>query len=431
MLGKRLDGVTVSYGFAHLGKISFWYASEMLLAYYLTEICGLPPAQMALILASSLLLSAAADLAVARLLQHRLDGPGPAVRLQMLGAGAAAGALLALFLGIQVPLEWRLAYGLLFAAAFRLGYVVLDLPQNVLMSMATDDAASRARLASLRLAMSSAGALLVSGAQVPLMSRQIAVPVAARFVMLAVLLAALAFAGAYALHRAVEAHVRAMPVPPSLVAERPSGMRLPPPLWANVALAFVLTLAVSCFTKVAPFYSAYFTSAEGRPLLWAVYLLPAASLGAALSQPAWAHCALRVPAPRLLIVGATLLAAAAAAFNQAAGHPAAALAAACGIGAGSSGIATLLWAAFAGMVAAQRQVSAAMAFGMLTAAMKVALACGALGIGAVLSAVDYRHGAAAALVDLMAAPPVVAALCVIAGSAAARESRLRTRGWRE
>jgi Na+/melibiose symporter-like transporter len=459
VLGKGLDGVTVSYGFAHLGKISFWYASEILLAYYLSEVCGLPPAQMGVILASSLLLSAAADLAVARILQHRLACVQQVLRMQLRGAVVASLALLALFLGTYVPAELRLAYGLAFAAAFRLGYVILDLPQNVLMSIATDSEASRSRLASLRMAMSSIGALLVSAALVPLVSRQIALPVALRFVMLAVALSMLALAGAFSLRKAVTARLVAAPSPPprttgksvaaSLVdaplpacaagkslmarlvdtpplprgaAARPrhAGRWLPAPLYANIMLAFVIALAWSCFTKVAPFYSAYYLPAARH---WTIYVLPAAAIGAAFSQPLWACYALRMPERRLLATGAGMMAVAVLLFSKLAGLPVAALAAACFAGAGSSGIGMALWASFSGMVATQQAVSAAMAFGMLTAALKVALACGALGIGAVLSQIDYRQGDAAVLVDLMTVPTLAGALCVLVASVATGAGR--------
>lgn len=418
MLGKRLDGVTVSYGFAHLGKISFWYASEILLAYYLSEVCGLAPAAMGLILASSLLLSAAADLAVARVLQDRLAGTGQAVRMQMRGAVVASLALLALFLGNYVPADVRLAYGLVFAAAFRLGYVLLDLPQNVLMSLATACEASRSRLASLRMAMSSFGALLVSAALVPLVSRQIAMPVAARYVTLAVALSMLALAGAFLLQKAVETRLAAVaPAPPRhhpAAVERYAGLWLSAPMRANILLAFVIALAWSCFTKVAPFYSAYYLPSARY---WTAYVLPAAALGAALSQPVWAHYALRMPERRLLGAGAAILAIAACSFSGFAGLPYVVLAAFCA-GAGSSGIGMILWATYAGMVAQQRAVSAAMAFGMLTAALKVALACGAVGIGAVLSMIDYRRGEAAVLVDLMTMPVLAGALCILIASIA-------------
>lgn len=414
MLGRRLDAVTISYGVAHLGKISFWYAGEILLAYYLSEVCGLPPARMALILASSLLLSAAADLAMARVLRDRLASAAQAARLQMRGAVVASLALPGLFLGTYVPADLRLGYGFAFAAAFRLGYALLDLPQNVLMSIATEDHAGRSRLASLRLAMTSVGALLVSAALVPLMSRQIAVPVAARFAVLALALSMLALGGAFALQTSVEASLAKAPAPPGPAAERRAGLLQGAPIWGTVALAFVIALAWSCFTRVAPFYAAYYLSGAW----WTIYVLPAAALGAAFSQPLWVRCALRMPGRRLLGIGAVTLGLAAMTFSHGAGHPVTALAAACFVGAASSGIGMMLWASFAGMVARQPGASAALAFGTLTAVQKVALACGATGIGAVLSAIDYRHGEAAALVQLMAMPAVAAALCVLLASAA-------------
>lgn len=67
--GWRETGV---YGSAHLGKSLFWYASELLFAFYLTELVGLPASRMGLVLAIGLLVSAAIDLVAARLLDRRL-----------------------------------------------------------------------------------------------------------------------------------------------------------------------------------------------------------------------------------------------------------------------------------------------------------------------------------------------------------------------
>ncbi|OFJ47905.1 hypothetical protein BA896_001770 [Janthinobacterium lividum] len=286
--------MTVAYGCAHFGKISLWYASEILFAYYLSEVCGLPPSQMGLILAASFVLSAAADLLVARALHERLHQVARAIDLQLLGAVSSSIALLALFLGASVPAARQLAYGLVFAAAFRLSYVVLDLPQNVLMSIATTDASSRARLASMRTFGSSVAALLISASLLPLMSRQATLPVAARFILLAMLLAILAVLSASALKKALatRAHsirdirtiraIRATPATPatpatspasaSVVAEGRLGLRLSAPMWRNIAIGFLVTMTVSCFGKVAPFYNAYFLSA----VQWAAtcYLLP-------------------------------------------------------------------------------------------------------------------------------------------------------------
>ncbi|MCL6484304.1 MAG: MFS transporter [Janthinobacterium lividum] len=420
--------MTVAYGCAHFGKISLWYASEILFAYYLSEVCGLPPSQMGLILAASFVLSAAADLLVARALHERLHQVARAIDLQLLGAVSSSIALLALFLGASVPAAWQLAYGLVFAAAFRLSYVVLDLPQNVLMSIATTDASSRARLASMRTFCSSVAALLISASLLPLMSRQATLPVAARFILLAMLLAILAVLSASALKKALatRAHsirdirtiraIRATPATPatpatspasaSVVAEGRLGLRLSAPMWRNIAIGFLVTMTVSCFGKVAPFYNAYFLSA----VQWGSYVLPAASLGAALSQVVWASLATRISTNWLLGVAACMLAMAATAFCVGAAHPVLAISAAFCIGAGSSGMGMTLWAAFAGMAADQHRVSVALAYGTLTASLKIALACGAGAIGLVLSMVDYRKEQSAVLVHLMSIPSIAAVL---------------------
>ncbi|MYM69016.1 hypothetical protein GTP45_19550, partial [Pseudoduganella sp. FT55W] len=197
-----MDRATLAYGCAHFGKISFWYASEVLFAYYLSEVCGLSPARMGMVLALSFLLGAAADLLVSQLLRNYLQRVDNAVQLQLGGALASATTLSALFMGTYVPADYRLGFALLFAGAFRLSYVLFDLPQNVLLSIATTDEHSRARLASLRIFFSSVGSMLVALSVAPLMSDAAALPPAHRFMLLAGALSVVAIAGALWLVRA-------------------------------------------------------------------------------------------------------------------------------------------------------------------------------------------------------------------------------------
>ncbi|OFJ47904.1 hypothetical protein BA896_001765 [Janthinobacterium lividum] len=129
-----------------------------------------------------------------------------------------------------------------------------------------------------------------------------------------------------------------------------------------------------------------------------------------MSQVVWASLATRISTNWLLGVAACMLAMAATAFCVGAAHPVLAISAAFCIGAGSSGMGMTLWAAFAGMVADQHRVSVALAYGTLTASLKIALACGAGAIGLVLSMVDYRKEQSAVLVHLMSIPSIAAVL---------------------
>jgi Na+/melibiose symporter-like transporter len=420
-----LDRVTLAYGCAHFGKISFWYASEVLFAYYLSEVCGLSPARMGVVLALSFILGAAADLLVSELLRDYLQRIDNAVRLQLVGAMTSAAALSGLFMGTYVPADARLAFALLFAGAFRLSYVLFDLPQNVLLSIATSDEHSRARLASLRIFFSSVGSMLVAVSVAPLMSDTIALPHSTRFMLLASALSLLAIAGALALTRAARGWQRSAPAAlPTRSAPVGTGGGFPAHMWLNIFMSFSITLLVSCFGKVAPFYAAYSLSG----IAWSVYVLPGAALGSAVSQPAWTWLALRAGRSGTLAAGATMLSAAALVFLLFGGVPPAAIVAAFFIGASSSGMGMTLWAAFAGMVSRHAGMSASKAYGWLTAALKVALACGGLGIGAVLTRIDYRSAHDSGLLELMSLPVMAAGVVILLSVAIGRTQRFRHDG---
>lgn len=421
MLGRGLDRATVAYGVAHFGKIVFWYTSELLFAYYLSEVCGLSPTLVGHVLAASFVVGAVADLALSHALRGRLARVGPAVRVQALGACASGITLLALLSTAFLPPDWRLPIALLCAAAFRLSYVLLDLPQNVLLSIATDSPDDRSRVASLRIFGSSAGSLLVALSLARLLSNGGGPPPAVRFILLAALLSLFAAAGALALARAGGAWTSASH---QEVGSAASALRaiagFPRQLWLNVAMSFVITLFVSSFGKVAPFYASYVVPTAA----WSGWVLPCASLGSVLSQPAWGWVALRVGRAPMLLAGALLLAAAALGFR--AGGAGVLTAGGCAflIGASSSGMGMTLWAAFGDLVASDRRIAQAgaqaTAYATLTAALKIALALGSLGLGAVLNRIDYRGAQTAWLVELMSWPSFAAGVAVLAVLALSR-----------
>ncbi|MYM70077.1 hypothetical protein GTP45_24960, partial [Pseudoduganella sp. FT55W] len=209
--------------------------------------------------------------------------------------------------------------------------------------------------------------------------------------------------------------VAAAPLPPAS-----AGRGLPAPMWLNISMSFAITLLVSCFGKVAPFYVAYTLHAAE----WGAYVLPCAALGSAISQPAWTWVVLRAGRTVMLVAGAALLSVAAVCFWRFGEVLQVAVLAAFFIGASSSGMGMTLWAAFAGMVASHPGMSASKAYGWLTAALKVALACGGLGIGAALTRLDYR-AAAGGLVELMSLPSAVAGLLIMLGLLLGRAGRFR------
>ncbi|OYX17157.1 MAG: hypothetical protein B7Z07_00560 [Sphingomonadales bacterium 32-67-7] len=160
MLGRADNwGTTLACGLAHLGKSLFWYTSELLFAYFLTELVGLSVSKMGIVLATGFLISAVIDLAVGFGLGNRLTTASSAGRLQFVGALFCSASLVAVFLGAWIPMEFRFGYAIATGIAFRLGFAAYDIPQNALMALATADPHSRLRIASARIWFS--GAALV------------------------------------------------------------------------------------------------------------------------------------------------------------------------------------------------------------------------------------------------------------------------------
>lgn len=130
------------YGLAHLGKSLFWYSSEILFAYFLTEYVGLSASEMGIVLAAGFLVSALIDIAVGVGLQRRLANARAASRVQFVGALICTVALALVFLGALMPQEARFVYAIAAGIAFRFAFAAYDIPQNALMTLATSAAAA-------------------------------------------------------------------------------------------------------------------------------------------------------------------------------------------------------------------------------------------------------------------------------------------------
>jgi glycoside/pentoside/hexuronide:cation symporter, GPH family len=81
--------------------------SAMLFAFFLTEICGLEPQQMGMVLALSLVVNAFADIVVGRRLIRVVTDAKSAARIQFSGALASGAALTLFTLTAVVPTPWR------------------------------------------------------------------------------------------------------------------------------------------------------------------------------------------------------------------------------------------------------------------------------------------------------------------------------------
>ena len=147
-------GSELPYALAHASKTLFWTASDIYFAFYLTQVCGLSPWTMGLVLAASYLVNAAADLILGRRFSATVRSAEQAAQMQASGAALCSITLVLFGLSALVSSGARLAACLLALMAFRLSYSLYDIPQNSLLALAGRDDRMRARLAATRLFIS-------------------------------------------------------------------------------------------------------------------------------------------------------------------------------------------------------------------------------------------------------------------------------------
>lgn len=420
MLGGA-DGwrVTLVYGAAHFGKSLFWYASELLFAYFLTEFAGLSPMQMGFVLVSGFLVSAVIDVAVGVSLQRWLQDAKTAARLQLVGAVLSSGALSATFLVAWVSDEWRFSVAISLGIAFRLAFATYDIPQNALMSLATIDRSTRLRVASTRIWFSGAATLLVAASVGPMVAQTgtatgpwFLLGLALAFSVVAILAAAALAA------QLARGNKHADPIiAPPLPVWRPSReFRL------LVLVSVITTLFTPAFAKLEAYFAAYTLESAW----WGGTIIIAMALGIVTGQPLWVRLARTFSSARVMALAAMVQIAGLAAFWVAGtGQPPTLAAAAFVFGLGNGGVGTVQWHAFSDTVAREAPHRAGLAYGLFVAGGKIGLAAGAALIAVALAAGDYRDPTNSMLVTLMTVLPACGAalLCLLA-------ARLRAAGRR-
>lgn len=396
-------GDTLAYGFAHLGKSLFWYGSEVLFAFYLTSLIGLPPQQMGYVLAIGLASSAAMDVVVGHRLKGVLEDARSAARLQLLGAVLCAGGFVAVFAGFWIPVEARFAYAVAAGLAFRATYALYDIPQGALMALATADGEARDRLAATRIWFSGAATLLIALSVGPLIAAR-GEDGAALFLWLSCLVAAPAVLAAgvltWRISRAA-AQARTLEAP-----AEPGRARLTPAFGLMIALMVITSLFTPLYAKVEPFFAAYVLRS---PTLGGVIIVAMAA-GLALGQPIWGRSCARLGRTRTLVIAALFQIVALTVALPFSGTPAALIVTGFVFGMGNGGVGMVLWAAFSAVVARDARGHESIAYGYFTATAKLTLAIGGLGLGAALSRFDYQGEEARRLLDLMLGVPLVGAI---------------------
>ncbi|PTS77900.1 hypothetical protein DBR20_07100 [Stenotrophomonas sp. HMWF023] len=189
-----------------------------------------------------------------------------------------------------------------------------------------------------------------------------------------------------------------------------SGHLPPLPIPLLLAMFFVLLAGAPLFAKLEPYFVAHVL----RSPAWGGALLVAGSLGTLSAQPLVHIVLARQPRSPVIFVGSLLLMLAALGWWWLAPATWAAVACAAMMGLVGGVLGMTLWAAFADAAACMPPARVGLAFGLLTATSKSALACGAWLLGQWLAGLDYRGEDSVHLPKLMAmGPAAAAAACLL------------------
>lgn len=409
MLGRRDNwSSTAVYGLAHLGKSLFWYSSEILFAYFLTELAGLPATQMGIVLAVGFLVSAGVDLAIGLGLRGRLTTPRTAGRMQFVGAVLCSSTLAMVFLGAALPFEQRFVFSIAAGVLFRLAFAVYDVPQNVLMALATSDPTGRLRVASTRIWFSGAATLIVAGTVGPMLSAQQHARGMAFLIGLVGVFAIVGVTTAGLLARVLEEPItlRTSEVPVGPAASDGSPAQWREDFWFLVGAMLVTSAFTPVFAKLEPYFAAYIL----RSSLWGGVVITLMAVGVFVGQPLWLALCRRVARERVMLGAALLQIVALWTFWVSAGSTViASVTAAFVFGLGVGGVGMAQWAAFSDVVARQAPARAGPSYGVFAASAKIGLATSGVLLSMVLDATSYRSAHSAVLVLAMTATPALGA----------------------
>ena len=409
---KRL---TLIYGLAHYGKSLFWYSSEILFAYFLTELAGLPASQMGAVLAIGFLASAAIDVGVGIGLQRWLAAARVAALVQLVGATLSSAALASVILGAWIDPQFRYAYAIAAGIAFRFAYAVYDIPQNALMALATGDTPSRLRLASTRIWFSGLATLTVAGVVGPMIASNGTGTGASLLFEVTLIFALVAMTSASLLALAL----RRSPATARSSTPPRTGWRPSQAFWLLIAASLLTTIFSPAFGKLEPYFATY----ELRSAWWGGLVIMMMAFGIVAGQPLWLKLSTALPRAVVLIVAASLQIISLASFWSAgAGSPEIAAAAAFGFGLGNGGVGMVLWAAFSEVVARQPVGFEGIAYGLFVASAKIGLAVGGMLIATALNAGDFREPGGSTITVLMTLIPGCGAVLLIANGLSLRRA---------
>jgi Na+/melibiose symporter-like transporter len=406
------DRLWSAYGVGHYGKSLLWHGSELLFAFYLTEVCGLAPSLMATVVAAALFASGLMDVAVGHYLRARVRTVFAAATVQLWGA-AAAGIGFSLFMTIGLADRAQaLQLALVLGMAFRLAYAFYDVPQNAILGLGAMDGRQRTRLSSLRFICSGLASLSIA-ATTPLLLTTARQP--ERFAAVGAIICLISI-GSSAWFLWVSKHgqsnARAGAPAELAQAQADAGTR-PDRTLLLLGAGFVVSASSVVFMKLEPYFAAYLLP---TPLARGM-VLTAIACGGIASQFVAVWIAGRWHAMLAFRVMAAILGCSSLAFALlGARHVEWAALAGFAVGFGLSGVGMLVWSAMGNLAAAlairRHSLSPTMLFGMLTFTQKSASAAGTIVIGVTLNHhLEWERGASASpILWAMGLAPLLGAL---------------------
>lgn len=401
------------YGIAHFGKSLLWNTSSIYFAFFLTEVVGLTPTRMGEVLAVSLFFNALCDLTVGRMLANQVATSQSAARAQMRGALIASLAFIGFAQTTHIPSQFQLGFALVSLTSFRIGYSLLDVPQNSFMAFASQSDAERADYAAVRYVASGLSILVITLMIAPLVQIDDVVLQGWLFSAISIALAALTFAGAVYLGRY------------SAIIERPDGCES---VRAIADLEFedrngnstfpLLLVCILVFSSCSPLFSkleTYFTAYVLDGLWLAFAFMPLVAIGQIAGQKFWPMIATRCGLTVVLAAAAACWGGFAALFWLAAIDVASVLVlVALGYGMAWGGVAMAVWALLAKSCAGRPDLTTRR-YGLFTFTSKTAQGVALLAIGQMLSNIPYRESDVAQydLVEIMVSGPMVAGCAIV------------------
>ncbi|WP_439635360.1 MFS transporter [Oceanicaulis sp.] len=418
MRASTTDGAIglIVYSAAHFGKSLLWTASSLFFAFFLTEIVGLPPLQMGMVLSISLFFNASMDFLTGRTLRPYVRTARSAARIQLIGAALAGLAFCAFSFTPYLAESVQTAYALISLLAFRMGYSLYDVPQNAYMALATHSDSRRANFAAARYIAAGISSLLIAGVLTPLVRNTPTADQAGQYLMLSALLVLVSTLCSLGLGLWSTLNT---PPPKATVTPASVEQAIQPKalssIWRDhgftllLAGIFSLSLTAPFFGKLEAYFSAYALSSD----MGASGFMVSVALGQVCAQPLWSFWASRTSLETALLTAAGTLCAAGVYFllmSHAGAFGALSSGALYGVALG--GAAMVLWSLLARVASADPEQTTTR-YGLFTFASKSAQGVALICLGWALAEFDYTDMAAARTLTLiMAASPFVAGLAL-------------------